>query len=176
MASLPVELPQIVADNSDRSKVAAINVTPAAPPAPAVADPFPMLDDQPGLAEARRTELRPPALPILVSSAIESADPFPVASLPPRVAEARTELVPPPVPVALPASESVGSFPVASNLPRLAEARTMPFSLTAPAREPVTRSLPVQEESAGFASSRRTVQEVRVSSNDESAGFARSRR
>ena len=209
VVSLPATLPQITANASDCSKEVAINVAPTAPLAPAIADPFPMLENQPSLAEVRRTETRPSALPALAPPTVEPAEPFPVASVPPRQTEARTTLTPlpalappavepaesfpvastqpqlaetrtvqtpPPIPAVLPVIESADPFPVANNLPRLAEARTAPFSLTTPARESVIRPSPPQEESAGFASSRRTAREVSVSDNDEPAGFARSRR
>jgi len=151
------QVPRITASDSDYPKVAAaIDATPATPLVSAVAIPFPILDDQPKLA-----------------------GPFPVANNPPRLAEARP--TPSPLSALTPlAVEPADPFPVASNLPRLAEARTAPFSLTVPVGEsPATSSLlvqPVQEETSGFASSRRTAQEIRAPNNDGLTGFARSRR
>ena len=206
---LPIRLPQRTSGDSDAPAIAAINVTPAAPPVPTVAptDPFPVRDEPQTIASVGRID-SPQTLPVPVLSvlpAFEPAEPLPVASNLSRSVEERTlpTLVTTPATRPLPVQEE--PFLAAGNLPRLAGIQTVPAPVPTTRPFPVqdepllaagnlphltgtqtvptpttgnlvTGPVPKQEEPAGFASSRRAGQEVRVSGNNEAAGFARSRR
>ena len=175
----PVRLPQITASN----------VTPAAPPTPAAVPTYPLpipVDDQPKLAEVRKIETRPSALPTPGLSVLPAVEPAPVVSNPPSLASARPATTPLPAFVP-PTTEPIQPAPVVSNPPSLASARRattpVPTSLF-PAMEPVepflfTGDLPSLDVMEVFPTSpfelARGAPALSLPGQNEPAGFASSR-
>ena len=144
---------------------------------PAV-EPISMANNLPKATEPKvmpRTPTPAPAQEIAAKPAPVQREPI-IESLPKAIESKAMPSTPIPAPAR--GEPVIEPLPIASNLPKATEPKAIPSTpAPTPARVAAARPQPVKEEETGFASSRRTGQEAKVSGKgSETTGFARSRR